>query len=152
MDEHAQILGIIRSKNASPLELDPKRTALLVVDMQRYFTQPSHAFTDLFETLSPGAARGYLARVREIVVPAIHKLLQAFRAGGGPVVFTAVGTESGDGRELPHWLRSLDQLGLAVVGKRVWPPITDPSWAIDDALRPLPHEVVLNKLSAGAFA
>lgn len=152
MNEQEQILGIIRAKNSTPLALETSRTALLVVDMQRYFTQPSHPFTDVFEKLSPGAASGYLKRVRETVIPSIAKLLASFRASGGPVVFTAVGTETGDGRELPCWLRSFDQLGLATIGKRVWPAVGDPSWLIDDALAPLPTEVVLNKLSAGTFA
>lgn len=152
MNEHEQILGVIRAKNATPLALEPSRTALIVVDMQRYFTQPSHAFTDVFEKLSPGAATGYLRRVRETVIPAIARLLATFRASGGPVVFTAVGTAIGDGSDLPCWLRSFDQLGLAVIGKRVWPAVDDPSWVIDDALAPLPNEVVLGKLSAGTFA
>src|SRR5215472_12732527 len=43
-------------------------------------------------------------------------------------------------------------LGLAILGKRVWPPITDPSWEIDEALTPRSGEVILNKLSAGSFA
>jgi nicotinamidase-related amidase len=152
MGEHEQILEIVRRKNESLVQLSPRQTALIVVDMQRYFTQPSYPFTDIFETLSPGAAAGYLKRVREVVIPSVRKLLDAFRTHGGPVVFTAVGTEAGDGRELPFWLRSLDQLGLATIGKRIWPPTTDPSWNIDEALRPLPGEVILNKLSAGAFA
>ncbi|MCI0362959.1 MAG: cysteine hydrolase [Phycisphaerales bacterium] len=152
MNEHEQIIGIITAKNQTPIKLDPRRTALVVVDMQRYFTQPSFPFTNVFEKLSPGSSAGYLKRVRESVIPSIQRLLDSFRAAGSPVVFTAVGTETGDGRELPCWLRAFDELGMATVGKRVWPPITDPSWEIDDALMPLPGEVVLNKLSAGTFA
>jgi len=152
MSEHEQVIGIIRAKNQSPIELDPRRTALIVVDMQRYFTQPAFPFTQVFETLSPGSSAGYLKRVRETVIPSIQGLLRCFRACGSYVTFTAVGTEAGDGRELPCWLRSFDELGLATVGKRVWPPVGDPSWQIDDALQPLPGETVLNKLSAGTFA
>jgi nicotinamidase-related amidase len=152
MSEHEQIVGIISAKNRTPLELEPRCTALIVVDMQRYFTQPSFPFTDVFEKLSPGSSVGYLNRVRQTVIPSIRKLLDSFRAVGSPVVFTAVGTETEDGRELPCWLRSFDELGLAMLGKRIWPAVNDPSWQIDDALRPLPGEVVLNKLSAGTFA
>jgi nicotinamidase-related amidase len=152
MEEHEQVIGIIRAKNQVPVELDPSRAALIVVDMQRYFTQPSYPFTEIFEKLSPGSASGYLKRVRNTVVPNIQKLLKVFRSNGAPVIFTAVGTETGDGRELPGWLQSFDQLGLATLGKRVWPAVNDPSWQIDDALKPLPTEVVLNKLSAGTFA
>ena len=152
MDEHEQVIGIIRGKNETPIELDPRRTALVVVDMQRYFTQPSFPFTQVFEKLSPGSTVGYLRRVRENVIPNIQKLLSCFRATRAPVTFTAVGTDAGDGRELPCWLRSFDELGLATLGKRVWPPVGDPSWEIDELLKPLPGEVVLNKLSAGTFA
>jgi nicotinamidase-related amidase len=106
----------------------------------------------VFEKLSPGASSGYLQRVRNIVIPNIQQLLTCFRKIGSPVIFTALGTESGDGRDLPFWIRSLDQLGLAVVGKRVCPVVHDPSWEIDKALVPQNDEVVLKKRSAGAFA
>jgi len=32
MNEHEQIMAIIRAKNESPIPLDPHRTALIVVD------------------------------------------------------------------------------------------------------------------------
>jgi biuret amidohydrolase len=152
MDEHEQVIGIVRMKNQTPIVLDPSRTALLVVDMQRYFTQPAFPFTQVFERLSPGSSIGYLKRVRETVIPCIQKLLSCFRSLGSPVAFTSVGTEAGDGRELPCWLRAFDELGLATLGHRVWPPVGDPSWEIDELLKPLTGEVVLNKLSAGTFA
>ncbi len=152
MSEHEQVIGIIRAKNQTPIALDPGRTALVVVDMQLYFTQPGFPFTQVFEKLSPGCSAGYLKRVRETVIPSIQKLLSCFRSLGAPVAFTAVGTEAGDGRELPCWLRAFDELGLVTIGQRVWPAVDDPSWEIDEALKPLAGEVVLNKLSAGTFA
>ena len=152
MSEHEQIIGIIAAKNQTPITLEPRSTALIVVDMQRYFTQPSFPFTDVFEKLSPGCSVGYLKRVHETVIPSIQLLLNSFRAVGSPVIFTTVGTATGDGRDLPCWLRSFDELGLATLGTRVWPAIGDASWEIDPALQPLPGEVVLDKLSAGAFA
>jgi nicotinamidase-related amidase len=152
MNEHQQVISIVQAKNATRIGLSPRRTALIVVDMQRYFTKPSYPFTEVFEKLSSGSTTGYLERVRDIVIPNIRKLLSAFRDLGAPVAFTTVGTEAGDGRELPCWLQAFDQLGLATIGKRVWPPISDPSWEIDEALTPRPGEAILNKLSAGTFA
>jgi nicotinamidase-related amidase len=90
MSEHEQVTGMLSAKNAAPLELDPSCTALIVVDMQRYFTQPSFPFTDLFEKMSPGVCSGYLRRVRENVIPSIRRLLDHFRKNGSLVVFTAV--------------------------------------------------------------
>ena len=152
MSEHEQVTGVLRTKNAAPLELDPARTALIVVDMQRYFTQPSFPFTDLFEKMSPGVCSGYLRRVKENVIPSIRRLLDEFRKNGSLVVFTAVGTETEDGSDLAVWARALDEAGLNLLGTRIHPPVGDPSWQIDPALTPREEEIVVNKLSAGTFA
>lgn len=56
------------------LRLEPGRTALLVVDMQRGFVEPGQAME-----VPPARA----------TVPAIRALLDAFRAAPLPVVFTA---------------------------------------------------------------
>ena len=72
MSEHEQVTGMLSAKNAAPLELDPIHAALIIVDMQRYFTQPSFPFTDLFEKYQPGVCSGYLKRVRETVIPSIR--------------------------------------------------------------------------------
>ena len=152
MNEHEQIINVIRSKNQTPIEIIHQKTALIVVDMQRYFTEPSFPFTQVFEKLSPGAPSGYLKRARQIVIPNIQKLLTCFRDFGSPVVLTAIGTETGDGRDLPFWIRSLDELGLTLLGNRICPPVSDPSWEIDKAIVPRKCEVVLNKVSAGTFA
>src|SRR5688572_25703117 len=143
---------MLRAKNAAPLELEPARTALIIVDMQRYFTQPSFPFTDLFEKMSPGVCSGYLRRVRENVIPSIRRLLDHFRKNGSLVVFTAVGTETQDGSDLAGWARALDEAGLSLLGTRIHPPVGDPSWQVDPALEPLPGEIVINKLPAGTFA
>ena len=38
--DHEKILEIIRLKDQVPLALAPDKTALLVIDMQRYFVSP----------------------------------------------------------------------------------------------------------------
>jgi nicotinamidase-related amidase len=152
VSEHDDVLAIIRQKNAAPFELTPSRTALLIIDVQRYFVHPDHAFGQVFEALKPGVTAGYFRRVREQVLPNLQRLLMRFRTLGLPVFFTATGTHTGDGRDLPGWLRELDQLGLMVLGRRVWPPVGDPSWQVDDAVAPAAGEPVLVKCSSGPVA
>ncbi len=152
MDEYQQILDLIQTKNNGSISLDPSRTALIVVDMQRYYTEAELPLIKLFNVLSPGAADGYLQRVSATVIPNIQKILACFRTLHSPIVFTAIGTETGQGDDLPGWLSSFDQLGQATLGRSIIPPVTDPSWQIDPALAPQPGEQVVNKLSAGTFA
>lgn len=152
MSEHQDVLAIIGHKNRSPFAFAPERAALLVIDVQRYFVHPDHPFGRLFERLSPCVTRGYFERVRDTVVPSIRRLQDGFRARGLPIFYTATGTQTGDGRDLPGWLRDLDQLGLDVVGERVWPRVGDTSWQVDDAVAPRAGEPVLVKCSSGPLA
>ena len=128
------------------------RSALIVVDMQRYFTQPSFPLTRMFARQSPEDCAAYLTRVHELVVPNIRRLLAFFRDKRFPVLFTTLGSETDDGSDLPHWLRSINAHGLGILGSPLFPPVRDGSWQLDEALARTPDEVVLQKRSAGAFA
>lgn len=152
MSEHDDVLGIINQKNQAPLTLAPERTALLVVDVQRYFVRPEHPFGQVLERLRPGVTAGYFQRVRDTVLPNIRRLQEAFRARGVPIFYTAIGTHVGDGRDLPGWLREFDQVGMAVLGQRVWPSVDDASFQVDDDVAPLPGEPVFTKCSSGPVA
>jgi biuret amidohydrolase len=152
MGEHQEVLAIIQRKNQAPVALQAGRVALLVIDVQRYFVHSDYPFGQVFERLSPGVTAGYFRRVREMVVPNIRRLQEGFRAHAIPIFFTATGTQTGDGRDLPGWLRDLDQLGLAVLGQRVWPRVDDPSWQVDQSVAPRTGEPVLIKSSSGPIA
>ena len=149
MNEHDKILEIIRLKDEAPLDFDLRRSALLVIDVQRYFVEPDYPFARALEKLVPGSTAGYFERVRKAVVPNTGRLLEAFRARSLPVFFTGTGTYTEDGRELPQWLKNFDQLGLALLGERVWPHADDPGWQIDESVAPRPGEFVLHKTTSG---
>lgn len=152
MTEHEKVLELLRLKEQAPLQLDSARTVLLVIDMQRYFVRPNYPFSQLMEALVHGSTAGYFERVEKRVVPNVRRLLDGFRRRQMPVFFTATGCCRPDGRDLTRWLKDFDQLGLAVLGKRVWPPAGDPSWEVDESVAPLQHEVVLNKTSSSPLS
>ena len=151
MDAHQEWIEFLHAKEATPIELMPERSALLIVDMQRYFVEPGNSFTDVLEKLVPNVYAGYLERVHNNVIPKIQQLLAAFREAGAPVIYITVGTESGDGTDLPCWLGALDTLGMETIGKPICLPVDVPRWQITDAIAPQKDEVVLNKRSAGTF-
>ena len=151
MSEYKQVLGFLQAKNQSPIHLDPSRTALIIVDMQYNFTQLSYPLADLFNKLSPETFPGYLTRIQERIIPNTQRLLACFRNVGSPVVFTAVGSKKEKREDLACWLKPLNVLALSTIESPAWPLVNDPSWEIDEAIKPREGELVLNKLSAGAF-
>lgn len=152
MTDHEIIQEMVRQKDQIPLAIDPLKSALLIIDVQRYFSRPDYPFAQLIENLAPGATRGYFNRVTSTVLPNIRRLQESFRSRQLPVIFCGAGCYLQDGRDLPEWMRDFDQLGLRLLGCRVSPPIGDPSWQFEDSVAPLPGEIVLNKTSSGPLA
>jgi biuret amidohydrolase len=150
MTDMQHLTTIVDLKRQLPLEIEPGTAALFVVDLQRWFTEPQHPLGQVLERL--GMASGYLERVNERVLPNTLRLLGAFRSRGVPVYFTAVGTEAGDGSDLPSFFKGFDALGLNMTGQPVFPSPQDESWAIDSRLAPRPDERLLSKHTASPFA
>ena len=152
MTEHDKIQEIIRHKEQLPIALDPGRTALVIVDVQRFFTRPDSEFAQVFQKLAPGSLDGYFHRVSSTVLPKIRQLQECFRSLDLPIVFCVFGSYAQDGKDLPCWLKDFDQLGLQLLGRRPNPVINGASWQIEDAIAPRTGEIVINKTSSGALS
>lgn len=149
MTDHEKVLEIIRLKDQAPINIDPTKSALLIVDVQRYFARPDYPFGHTFEKLVPGSTKGYFERVESIVLPNIQRLQEVFRSHGLPVIFCGAGSYLEDGSDLPQWLSDFNGLSRMLLGQSSIPTINDPSWQIDESISPLPGEIVLNKTSSG---
>ena len=152
MTDHEKIQEMVRLKDQAPIAIEPARTALLIIDVQRYFARPDYPFAQVIGKLMPGATDGYFNRVRSRVLPNIEQLQHYFRSHHLPVVFCGAGSYLLDGQDLPEWLRGFDELGIQLLGCRVTPPVGTPSWQFEDRVAPLPGELVLNKTSSGPLA
>jgi len=151
MTDHEKILELIHLKDRAPFVLDDRTTALLVIDMQRYFVSPHYPLMRTFEKLVPGVSAGYCERVNASVIPNVRLLLDCLRARRMPVVYTAIGTALQAGQDLNPMWKALDRLSLDTVGERMFPAVDEPSWRIDDSVAPQPGEMVLNKTSSGTL-
>ena len=149
MNDHEKVQELLRIKDQTPITIDPLKSALIVVDAQRWFARPEYPFAQVMEKLVPGATAGYFERVKSTVLGNIRSLQDVFRSRGLPVIFLAVGCNLEDGRDLPEWMKDFDQLGLTLLGRRICPPVNDPSWQIEDSVAPLHNEMVFNKTSSG---
>jgi biuret amidohydrolase len=131
--------------NASSDSLAPDRTALLVIDVQRYFIHPEYPFGKWVAGMVPGGIDAYYQRVRDLVIPNIQRLLEGARQRGLLIVFTEAGSLRPDGADLPGWMRR----HIAMSGAAVYPPFSDPSCRVDDSVAPRPGELILQKTTSG---
>jgi nicotinamidase-related amidase len=152
MTDHEKVQELIRQKDHAPLTFEPQKSALVVVDVQRYFARPEHAFAQVIGKMVPGLTDGYFERVKSYVLGNIKRLQEAFREHNLPVIFLGAGCHMADGRDLPEWMSGFDQMGRMLLDKPGVPRVGDDSWQIDDEVTPLPGEVVLNKASSGALS
>ncbi|MGB9771323.1 MAG: cysteine hydrolase family protein [Candidatus Kapaibacteriota bacterium] len=118
-------LNLIESFNTHQLELNPRKSALLVIDMQKFFLDPN----------SPTFTCGGIA-----VIDNIKFLIQKYRENNLPVIFTRhVHDKDGVDAGIMKWWWQ----GMCVEG-------TPESEIIDD-LKPLPGEKVISKHRYSAF-
>lgn len=133
-------------------DLEPRRTALVIVDMQNRAVKP-----DLYEGLArilqefyPAAAGYYLDRL-QTAVPNNVRLLQCFRRAGMRTVFFTVGPSLPDGSDMISPFRlGYDEIARNS-GIRSLFPVGSPEHRIIDELEPLQDELVVNKTTSGGF-
>lgn len=129
--------------------LSAKRTALLVIDMQKYFVRPGHPFGKLIQQVDAEGAENYFQRVAGVVIPNIQKLQRRSRPSDACIAYTRFGSLLADGRDMPGWARRHNELGRTAFGTPVYPAFDDPTCAVDDAVAPLDQEIVVRKSTSG---
>ncbi|WP_436700070.1 cysteine hydrolase family protein [Nocardioides sp. BYT-33-1] len=134
------------------MQFSPSGSALVIIDMQRYFLDPRGPLGVQFRHSFPTLADDFYHTVRESLIPNVLQVLEAYRAARHPVVHVTTGAQ-GDGRRelLPHMRsRFADE--------------RDPSQSVDGGLvcssewheivpelSPQPGEIVLNKVTRSPF-
>ena len=131
------------SAKPTPFAFDLRRTALLIIDMQRDFVEPGGFGASLGNDVAPLQA----------LVPVISRLLGRWRAAGGWVVHTREGHAS-DLSDCPPAKRERGEAKLRIgdVGPMGRILIRgEPGHAIVPELTPIPGEPVIDKPGKGAF-
>lgn len=124
--------------------LDPRRTALLIVDMQRDFCEP-HGYLH---------ARGEDIAATRAIIPAIAAVRRAAEQAGMMLVYTREG-HAPDLSDLPAVKRHKTARAGAEIGSDG--PLGrllvrgEPGWNFVPELLPRPQDVVIDKPGTGAF-
>lgn len=124
----------------------PEKTALLVLDMNYVCSHRDYGIGTKFPTI--GLRSDYFYdRIDSTVIPSIQRLLGFFREHRLPVIYTNMGTNTGNLNDLPEtWRRIYPRIGYdkSRPGSK--------EFQIRDEVKPLPNEPVLLKRTSGAFA
>jgi nicotinamidase-related amidase len=132
--------------------LDPRHTALLVIDMQNYDANRDWALIGTRGTGTPAQAAGYYYdRIEGTVVPSIQRLLAGFRSRGALVVHVLFASPHPGAPEMPPLWRLRFEQHAEDSGRSYVPEVERPEMRILDALQPLPGEPVLAKVTGSAF-
>jgi ureidoacrylate peracid hydrolase len=121
--------------------IDPKRTALLSIDMQNTESSPEQAAKAGVPGTTESKKRAFLTRLEKICIPNQNRLQAAARAAEIEVIYTVIESLTRDGRD-----RSLDhKISGMLFPKGGW------GSQIIDAVGPRGDEIIITKTASGIF-
>jgi nicotinamidase-related amidase len=132
-------------------EVDWKRAALVVIDMQNYGCNPEAGLMPMLSQRYPDIARYYVPRVTQTAVPNAQRMLKGFRAAGRRVLFTRHGPLLADGSDMIARRRRRDVESLASTGTpALWHRGTFEHEVVE-SLAPTTGELVIDKNTSSVF-
>jgi ureidoacrylate peracid hydrolase len=124
------------------IEIEPARTALLIVDVQKYnCTWDGGEYAHLSQAERETGYGYFFRKLKDSALPNMVLLQQACRRGGIEVTYTLIESMTADGRD-----RSLD---YKITGFNV--PKGSPDAEMVDELTPTEDELVFPKTSSSVF-
>ena len=150
MEEHIDKLLALR--RARPINIDPGRAALLVVDMQEYQVRKGYALFESMNTVVPGLLDYYVDRVEKVVEPNLGRLLPRCRQAGIKVIYTLYSSFNRDGSDLPSPIRAINEGVRSRFGDVVFPHLDHPGSRVVASLEPEDDDLVVVKNTSGVFS
>lgn len=127
------------------IEIDPEKTALLVVDMQHVFiTRPALENPTPEELAEAERWEPFFSKIDSVVVPNNQRLLQAFRERNMNVCFAKIQCQKKDGSD-----RSLDQKATGY-NELLLPP--EHHQRNCTGIKPMDDEIVVTKTTDSVLA
>lgn len=132
-------------------EVAPRRSALVVVDMQNSTANLTHGWSRLLQERFPEIAAYLIPRMRDIVIPNNQRLIHFFRQHNLSIIYLTVSRKRPDGRDWPRPLRRRYQHFENAVQTRLRATGDSFNSQVIEGLKPEPGDLVINKTSTGPF-
>lgn len=134
-----------------PVTLEPRRTALVVIDMQYSDAAAGRGYCLAMERIQPGSCAYYTARLESLVVPQLAHLVEQAREREIAIVYLCLGSQYRDLRDMPPrmrgWIRAVEE--RSGVEDIFW--AGNPDYAVLAELSPKAGDTIIHKPTFGAF-
>jgi len=125
--------------------------AVLVIDVQRYYTDVTSPLVSYTDILYPGSTRYLRNRLNAIVIPNIESILASARSMSIPIIYIRLCGSRSDRSDLHQNFRAFDETALATAQMHVYPIASEPLSDVDLRIAPLPSDAVIDKTGYSAF-
>lgn len=123
-------------------KLDPKKTALLVIDLQIDFLSPMGYF----------ARKGYDPARLRIIIPTVQRLIQAVREAGCRIIWTRQGYRADVADASPYDIWRAQRAGIDLAGGSRGALLRgSEGYDLVPELQPASDDIIVDKTANGAF-
>ena len=133
----------------SEWEIEPRATALLLVDLQVAHLDPDRGLGRRLRA-HPAQHAYYYGRVRDVVLRNVASLQAFFRDNSLQIIYTRLGLQTADGRDLAPWSWQAAAQQASPDAPPRYPPGA-PERELWPMLAARPDELILDKLSLSPF-
>ena len=130
------------------LEVDASRTALVILDMQRAYTDPASGIGVTLRRSHSDIHGYYYKRLSQTVLPNILRLQEFFRGHELQIIYTKMGIQLPGAQDIPSWSW---RRALTDLPQNYLYPNTSPEYELMADLEPHPNELVLDKNTLSPF-
>jgi biuret amidohydrolase len=132
-------------------EVDWRRSALLVIDVQKYSSQAGLGIARMLTEQHPAVAAYYINRIENTMIPNIRRLIDAFHTAHREVVYTRHGPLLPDGRDMIARRQRRDRDAVRVTRAPALWPMGSPEHDVVDELKPTRDDLVVDKNASSPF-
>ena len=133
------------------MEIEPDKTALVIVDMQPGLTNSQVGMAKAYRQLLKISIEYFDDRVQNLVIPNIAGLLEFFRSQQMLVAYIVTWSETDDLSDMPNYQKRSIRRSEDVYGEQLYRKWSE-GMGIWDEIAPREHELVLPKRTGSAFA
>lgn len=138
------------SDNPRP-PLEPKKSALLIIDMQNYSCHADCGWTPVFKEHFPEVYAYRDRRMNEVVIPNVRKLIDSARRSQARVIYFRLGSALPDWSDVMPFHRDSALRTLERYGRRIIANVGTFEHEVYAEIAPAAGDLVLDKTTKSAF-